>query len=134
LARIADLRAQCRESLERAQSVNSIFSLHALAAQKMRQVHDHWRCLAAEKPVIQASCSKSETVNSQAAGHSGLVQVQSIQAQKIPKRVSCRCNRFSATQQCQSFSRVNLDRFQTTLSPRRPRTVATRTFLPLAAS
>jgi hypothetical protein len=31
----------------------------------MRQLHDHWLCLATEKPVIPASCSNLETINSE---------------------------------------------------------------------
>jgi hypothetical protein len=33
----------------------------------MRQLHDHWRCLATENPVIPASCSNLETMNSETA-------------------------------------------------------------------
>jgi hypothetical protein len=47
--------------------VSSVFSLHALAAQKMPQLQNHLRRHAAEKPVIHARRSKTNPSNSQTA-------------------------------------------------------------------
>ena len=49
------------EGTERAQSVNSVFPLRALAAQKMLQVLNHPRCHAAGKPAIHARRSKTNS-------------------------------------------------------------------------
>jgi hypothetical protein len=45
--------------------VSLVFSLHALAAQKMLQVRNYLRCHAAGKPAIHARRSKINLANSQ---------------------------------------------------------------------
>jgi hypothetical protein len=45
--------------------VNLIFSLCALAAQKMRQLHNHLPCHAAKKMAIHARRSETNRANSQ---------------------------------------------------------------------
>jgi hypothetical protein len=47
--------------------VSSVFSLHALAAQKMPQLQNHLCRHAAEKPAIHARRSKTNPSNSQTA-------------------------------------------------------------------
>jgi hypothetical protein len=47
----------------RARSVKPVFSLRALAARKMRPVHDHPRCNAEEKPAIHGR--RSETISAE---------------------------------------------------------------------
>ena len=63
----AAIDAQCSERLHRAHCVNSVFSLHALAAWKMLQQRKIQCCRAAEKPAIRAECSKDQRLNSQTA-------------------------------------------------------------------
>jgi hypothetical protein len=52
--------------------VSSVFSLHALAAQKMPQLQNHLRRHAAEKPAIHARRSKTNPSNSQTADQADL--------------------------------------------------------------
>jgi hypothetical protein len=47
--------------------VNSVFSLRALAAQKMPQVSTYLSCHASGKPAIHASRSKTNSANSLSA-------------------------------------------------------------------
>ena len=68
-------RAKRSEGYRRAQSVNSIFSLTALAELKMPQLLSHLRCHAAGKPAIHARRSKTNPANSRTAGQSSLMRV-----------------------------------------------------------
>lgn len=67
LSATAAVRAMCGEGPLGAQSVNSIFSLRALAALKMPQVLSHLRCHAAGKPALRARRSKTNPANSRTA-------------------------------------------------------------------
>jgi hypothetical protein len=68
----AAVRARRSEGRLRAQSVSSVFSLHALAAQNIPQLQNHLCRHAAEKPAIHARRSKTNPSNSQTAGQNGL--------------------------------------------------------------
>ena len=52
--------------------MNSVFSLHALAAWKMLRQRKIRCCRAAEKPAIRAECSKDQGSNSQTADKADL--------------------------------------------------------------
>jgi hypothetical protein len=52
--------------------VSSVFSLHALAAQKMPQLQNHLRRQAAEKPDIHARRSKTNPSKPQTADQADL--------------------------------------------------------------
>jgi hypothetical protein len=60
-------RAERGECYKRAQYVNLVFSLHALAAWKMLRQRKIRCCRAAGKPAIRAECSRDQRSNSQTA-------------------------------------------------------------------
>lgn len=68
--RKADIRVKRGEFAIRAQSVSSIFALHALAAQKIPEVRRFPRRSATRKLAIYTACSEDGLVNSQVAGPS----------------------------------------------------------------
>jgi|GEM_PF-6280269 len=63
----ADVNADCREGLKRAQSGPLDFVLRALAARKLLQKRKSVRRCAAGKAVIHASRSENETLKDQVA-------------------------------------------------------------------
>jgi hypothetical protein len=63
--------------------VNSVFSLHALAARKILRQRKIRCCRAAGKPDIRAERSIDQWPNLQTAGQTGLVQVQLMLTQQL---------------------------------------------------
>ncbi|AXI49293.1 hypothetical protein C1J03_24625 (plasmid) [Sulfitobacter sp. SK012] len=68
--------------------MNSVFSLHALAAWKMLRQRKIRCCRAAEKPAIRAACSKDQRSNSRNAGQNAL----SLQIASMSGSANCSTN------------------------------------------
>ena len=100
--------------------MNSVFSLHALAAWKMLRQRKIRCCRAAEKPAIRAACSKDQRSNSRNAGQNAL----SLHVHQCPVQ--------RTVQQTVAFGKVSTDAAKSATSPksRKPIRCASARILP----
>jgi hypothetical protein len=105
--------------------VSSIFSLRALAAQKMPQVLDFRRYPAAEKPAIHARRSKTNPANSQTADKvsfpcvfPNVSGVPLQRASSIAPGVADRHRRIIARNKCSHFNLFRLSQLWPILANR----------------
>lgn len=87
--REAAVSSSCGEGLKRAQPVNLIFLLRALAARKSLHVLTSRRRAAAEIPAIRSRCSEYVGGKDQVAGRSGRSVPQSERQLFVPANAKC---------------------------------------------